>query len=56
MANLAGFFVAYVLFVVLGFDPDAEEFVMDIADEGRMNGTGDVPPGFGDEIDSDDGC
>ena len=47
-----------MLLVVLGFDPEAEELVKDIAELGRMNGRGEVPPGFGkaeaDEI--EDGC
>jgi hypothetical protein len=55
IASFAGFFEAYA-FVVLGFDPEAEELVIDIAEVGRMNGMGDVPPGFGDVDESDDGC
>lgn len=55
MANLAGFVAAYVL-VVLGLEPDAEDAVMDIADEGRKNGIGDVPPGFGEGEESEEGC
>jgi hypothetical protein len=53
---LAGFSVAYVAFVMLGFDLDAEEFVLDIAYKGRVICTRDVPPRFGNEIGSDDGC
>ena len=41
---------------MLGFDPEAEELVMDIAEFGRMKGTGDVPPGFGDVTEAEDGC
>jgi hypothetical protein len=55
MANLAGF-RDDCPFVVLGFDPEADELVIDIADVGRMNGTGDTPPGFADALGSDEGC
>ncbi len=55
MANFAGFLVENVL-VVLGLDPDAEDAVIDIADEGRINGIGEVPPGFGEDGDSEEGC
>ena len=41
---------------MLGFEPDAEEFVIDIAEVGRMRGMGEVPPGFGDVDEIDDGC
>ena len=41
---------------MLGFDPDAEELVIDIAELGRIKGTGDVPPGFGDLTDAEEGC
>jgi len=55
MASLAGFLDEYAL-VVLGFDPDADEFVIDIAEVGLINGNGDAPPGFGDDINVEDGC
>jgi len=55
MASFAGFLVVYA-FDVLGFDPDAEELVTDIAELGRTNGIGDVPPGFGEVADVDEGC
>ena len=52
---MAGFFDPKAL-VVLGLDPDAEELFSDIAELGRMNGIGDVPPGFGDAAPNEDGC
>jgi len=55
MASFAGFLEANA-FVVLGFDPDADEFVIDMAEVGRVNGMGDAPPGFGDEDEFEDGC
>jgi hypothetical protein len=55
MANFAGFFKAKA-FVALGFDPDADELLIDIAEVGRMKGIGEVPPGFGEVDESDDGC
>jgi hypothetical protein len=55
IANFAGFFVEKA-FEVLGFDPEAEELVTDIAELGRMNGTGEVAPGFGEVTDAEEGC
>lgn len=42
--------------VVLGLDPDADDAVIDIADEGRKKGIGEVPPGFGEDGESEEGC
>ena len=42
--------------MVLGLDPEAEEFVIDIAELGRTNGMGEVPPRFGDVEEIDEGC
>lgn len=56
MANFAGFFVVYALLVVLGLEPDAEELDTDMADEGRIKGMGDDAPGFGDPVETEDGC
>jgi hypothetical protein len=41
---------------VPGFDPEADELVRDIAELGRMNGMGEVPPGFGEDNDIEEGC
>lgn len=55
IANFAGFLLVYPL-LVLGFDPEAEELVIDIAELGRMKGMGEVPPGFGEGEETEDGC
>lgn len=55
MASFAGFLVLYAS-LVLGFVPEAEEAVIDIADDGRAKGIGEVPPGFGDVMELEDGC
>jgi hypothetical protein len=61
MASLAGFFCEYA--DALGWpgtfpvpEPEAEEFDIDMADEGRRKGTGDVPPGFGEDEMREEGC
>ena len=46
----------YALLLVLEPEPDADELVIDIAEAGRRNGSGDTPPGFGDEIAVEEGC
>ena len=55
MANFAGFFEAYA-FVVLGFEPEADELPIDMAELGRAKGTGEVPPGLGEAAAVDEGC
>lgn len=52
IANLAGF----LLEKVLGFDPEADELVIDMAELGRINGIGEAAPGFGDVEGIEDGC
>ncbi len=41
---------------MLGLEPDADEADIDIAEPGRMKGIGDVCPGFGEDVDTDEGC
>ena len=41
---------------MLGFEPEAEELVIDMADVGRTNGIGEAPPVLGDAAANEDGC
>ena len=55
MASFAGFFPATVPLAELGFEPPATDVVMLIAEPGRANGMGLVPPGFEDGVSADCG-